>query len=120
MPPPSICVVKALRLSRYVASSYAEALRGYHLHPEAKFLDGDYMDRGRTRRRHVLAKTIEDIGKEADKWDGEDPLSVDKEFTVSYGVSGLDSASMLTANRSVSKRSLAKAAKVSNAVDSVG
>jgi hypothetical protein len=29
--------------------TYAEALRGYHLHPETKFLDGDYTDRGPTR-----------------------------------------------------------------------
>ena len=67
--------------------TYAEALRGYHLHPEAKFLGGDFMDRGRTRRRHVLVQAIEDIGKEADKWDDEEPLTADNEFTVSYGVS---------------------------------
>jgi hypothetical protein len=67
--------------------TYAEALRGYHVHPEAKFLGGDFMDRGRTRRRHVLVQVIEDIGKEANKWDDEEPLSADNEFTVSYGVS---------------------------------
>jgi hypothetical protein len=45
--------------------AYAEALRGYHLHPETKFLGGDFMDRGPTRRRHVLVQAIEDIGRQA-------------------------------------------------------
>src|SRR5262249_52346172 len=58
-------------------------------------------------------KTIEDIGKEADKWDDEEPLSADNEFTVSYGVSDADRASMLAVIGSVSKRKLARAAKVS-------
>ncbi|HTR14232.1 MAG TPA: hypothetical protein VMI72_13515, partial [Roseiarcus sp.] len=93
--------------------TYAETLRGYHRHPEAKFLDGDYMDRGPTRRRHVLVKGIEDIGKEADKWDDEEPLSADNEFTISYGVSEIDRVPMLGVIRSVSKRRLARAAKVS-------
>ena len=93
--------------------TYAEALRAYHLHPEAKFLDGDYLDRGPTRRRPVLVQTIEDIGKEADKWDDEEPLSADNEFTVSYGVSEPDRAAMVAVVRSVSKRKLARAAKVS-------
>ena len=29
---------------------------------------------------------IEDIGKEADKWDDKEPIGTDVEFTVSYGV----------------------------------
>ena len=91
----------------------AETLRGYHRHPEAKFLDGDYLDRGPTRRRHVLVHTIEDIGKEADKWDDEEPLSADNEYTVSYGVSDTARASMFAVIRSVSKRKLARAAQVS-------
>jgi hypothetical protein len=75
--------------------TYAEALRGYHLHPETKFLDGDYTDRGPTRRRHILVQAVEDIGKEADKWDDEEPLTADNEFTVSYGVSDADRQTML-------------------------
>jgi hypothetical protein len=93
--------------------TYAEALRGYHLHPETKFLDGDYTDRGPTRRRHIFVEAIEDIGKEADKWDDEEPLTADNEFTVSYGVSETDRLMMLAVIRSVSKRRLARAAKAS-------
>ncbi len=45
--------------------TYADALANYHLHPEDKFEGGDYWDSGETRRRHVKAKTIGLIGKEA-------------------------------------------------------
>lgn len=33
--------------------SYAEVLRQYHISLEAKFVNGDYLDRGTTQRRHV-------------------------------------------------------------------
>ena len=38
--------------------TYSEALAQYHLRPEAKFLNGDFFDRGRTERRHVVALQI--------------------------------------------------------------
>jgi hypothetical protein len=43
----------------------------------------------------------------------EEPLSADNEFTVSYGVSEPNRAAMVAVIRSVSKRKLARAAKVS-------
>lgn len=49
--------------------SYAQALAQYHLHPEDKFLGGDYLDRGVTRRRHVVARRVVLIGKEANRWE---------------------------------------------------
>jgi hypothetical protein len=88
--------------------TYAEALRGYHRHPETKFLHADAIDFGPTQRRHVFAETIEDIGKEADKWDEDEPLSADDEFTVSYGISVADRKRMLAVIKSVSKRQLAR------------
>jgi len=45
--------------------TYSEALAHFHLRPEAKFLNGDFCDRGRTERRHVFATQIVHIGKEA-------------------------------------------------------
>lgn len=45
--------------------TYAEVLALYHLSPEAKFENGDYNDTGETRRRHIIAKRIRRIGKEA-------------------------------------------------------
>ena len=51
--------------------SYREALAQYHLHPEAKFGNGDYTDRGTTVRRLVRPLgPIDQIGKEANKWGG--------------------------------------------------
>lgn len=50
--------------------SYRDALAQYHLHPEAKFGNGDYTDRGMTHRRHVRPLgPIDHIGKEANKWE---------------------------------------------------
>jgi hypothetical protein len=45
--------------------TYQEVLCQYHLSSEAKFSNGQFLDRGRTERRHVLATGIALIGKEA-------------------------------------------------------
>ncbi len=47
--------------------TYAEALCQYHISPENKFLNGQFLDRGRTERRHVLPTGIVLIGKEANR-----------------------------------------------------
>ena len=44
--------------------TYAQALASYHVRPESKFGNGDFYDRGLTRRRHVRAIRVEYIGKE--------------------------------------------------------
>src|SRR5205814_3767192 len=48
---------------------YAEALSDYHLHPEAKFLNGDYLDHGSTMRRDIHLAGVRYIGKEANRWE---------------------------------------------------
>lgn len=63
--------------------TYAEALAQFHLHPEDKFLNGDYLDRGRTERRHVIASGVRLIGKEANS--GRRPRS---RRTVVWRISG--------------------------------
>jgi hypothetical protein len=65
--------------------TYAEALAQYHLRPEAKFLNGDFFDRGRTERRHVIALQILHIGKEANKWEEQYFLGSDDEAEIEYG-----------------------------------
>jgi hypothetical protein len=70
--------------------TYAEALAQYHLRPEAKFLNGDYSDRGRTKRRHVVATRIVHIGKEANKWEEQHFLGEDEEAEVEYGTAETD------------------------------
>jgi hypothetical protein len=47
--------------------TYAEALAQYHLSCEDKFANGQFVDRGRTERRHVVATGFEWIGKEANR-----------------------------------------------------
>lgn len=55
------------RVNREQLKTYAEALGQYHLSPEDKFLNGQFLDRGRTERRHVIATEFVLIGKEANQ-----------------------------------------------------
>jgi len=47
--------------------TYAEVLAQYHLSCEDKFANGQFLDRGRTERRHVVATGFTWIGKEANQ-----------------------------------------------------
>lgn len=47
--------------------SYSEVLAQYHLSCEDKFLNGHFLERGRTERRHVVAIGLTLIGKEANR-----------------------------------------------------
>jgi hypothetical protein len=66
-------------------ATYREALAQYHLHPETKFLNGDYLDRGVTQRRHILATHISYIGKEANRWEEQFFAGPDDDAAVEYG-----------------------------------
>ena len=70
--------------------TYAEALAQYHISPEAKFLNGDFLDKGMTQRRHVSVTHIQHIGKEADDWERRATLGQTADMEVDYGVSGAD------------------------------
>ena len=43
--------------------SYRQVTAQYHVHPEPKFLNGNYVDRGVTRRRYVQLTAIRNIGQ---------------------------------------------------------
>ncbi|WP_414900769.1 hypothetical protein ACMT1E_13050 [Sphingomonas flavalba] len=77
--------------------SYAEALAQYHLSPESKFLNADYMDRGTTRRRHVRMTSTRHIGKESHDWERQAILGPNLDSEVEYGVSTGDLAEKLRA-----------------------
>ena len=66
--------------------TYAEALAQYHLRPEHKFLNGDYTDRGITKRRHVSPLRIRQIGKESNRWEEQFHLGNDEQADVDYGL----------------------------------
>jgi transcriptional regulator with XRE-family HTH domain len=66
--------------------TYHKALAQYHLRPEAKFLNADYLDRGETRRRVVKVASIEHIGKEANRWEEQSYLGIDPAAEIAYGM----------------------------------
>lgn len=67
--------------------SYRQALAQYHLRPESKFLNANYAARGTTLRRHVLAIGIRHIGKEANRWEEQFFVGLDRGATPDYGSS---------------------------------
>lgn len=67
--------------------SYHDALAQYHLHPEAKFVGGDYTESGTLERRHIIAAYVEHIGKEANRWEEQFHLGEDPQAQIVYGQS---------------------------------
>jgi hypothetical protein len=66
-------------------ATFREAIAQYHLHPEAKFLNADFTDRGTTRRRHILAIGVTYIGKEANRWEEQFFLGASAQAEIAYG-----------------------------------
>lgn len=67
--------------------TYKDVLGQYHLHPEYKFRNGDFTDRGITGRRQVKPILVRQIGKEANKWEEKLALGLDKSAVADYGLS---------------------------------
>jgi hypothetical protein len=80
--------------------SYREALAQYHLRPEAKFLNGNYMDRGLTERRRIEVSSIRNIGKEANHWEEQFYLGADEGEQIDYGLAPSDLTKSLAMLRS--------------------
>jgi hypothetical protein len=103
--------------SRPCKRSMASSLVRYHLHPEAKFWGGDYDQRGFLRRRHVLAETIQPIGKEADELEEREYVRND-DAAIEYNLSPYDRTKLITAIKRAKAdfglRALSAAAKVSH------
>jgi hypothetical protein len=68
--------------------TYARALRHYHDHPEAKFLNGERAERGPTMRRHVMVRSVRHIGKEANKLDNQMAFGIDPSAQAEFGDGG--------------------------------
>jgi len=64
--------------------TYTEALVTYHLHPEVKFRNGEYLEQGPTLRRHVRVAGARYIGKEANRWEEQFYLGYDTETQIEY------------------------------------
>jgi hypothetical protein len=80
--------------------TYAEVLADYHIHPEAKFANGDYFDRGPTRRRHVfiIGEQVQHIGKESDRLE-ERVYLFESDDVIDYGKGQFAACDNLTALR---------------------
>jgi hypothetical protein len=75
--------------------TYKNALAQYHLRPEHKFLNGNYTDRGITKRRHVKPAAIRHIGKESNRWEEKFYLGNEEGAEINYGLAPHDSEAFL-------------------------
>jgi hypothetical protein len=75
--------------------TYADALAQYHISPESKFLNGDFLDRGTTVRRHVRMSSVLHIGKEAHDWERQAVIGMNEGSRVAYGIASADLAESL-------------------------
>lgn len=81
--------------------TFKQVLAQYHLQPESKFLNGNYRDRGTTKRRHIFVTGVLHIGKEANKLDEQMVLGIDEEANPDYGMAPGQSAAMLVELRGI-------------------
>jgi DNA-binding phage protein len=83
------------KVSKPKLKTNLDVLAQYHLHPENKFLNGDYLDEEKTHRRHIVAKRIQHIGKEANKWEEQFYTGINPDAQIEYGISAEDRENML-------------------------
>tara|TARA_R110002095_G_scaffold211585_2_gene199897 strand:+ start:84 stop:1541 length:1458 start_codon:yes stop_codon:yes gene_type:complete len=75
------------KISENQLKTYLQSVAQYHLHPETKFLNGDYMDSEKTERRHIIVQSIQHIGKEANKWEEQIFIGFNPDAQIEYGLS---------------------------------
>jgi hypothetical protein len=74
------------KVAKSKLKTYLDALPQYHIHSESKFLNADFLDKGYTERRHVFAKAICYIGKEANKWEEQFFTGYNPDSQIEYGI----------------------------------
>lgn len=84
--------------------TYADALKNYPYRQESKFLNGEALQRGTTRPRHVIASEIHYIGKEADRWEEEFLIGAGFDPMTRYGCNPDDDAGLFHAIREAAER----------------
>ena len=102
---------------REVLKTYKDALAQYHLRPEHKFTNGNYTDRGITKRRHVTPSAIRNIGKESNRWEEKFYLGGEEEAEIDYGMSPEKSKEFLDVLRAhviaIGQREIARQTRIS-------
>ena len=81
-------------VSKRLLKSYADSIRQYHLQPENKFLNGNWINSGPTIRRHLLAIRVMHIGKEANDLERQATLGYDHAAQPAYGYCRADIAKL--------------------------
>ena len=74
------------------------------MHPESKFLNGEYLDRGPTRRRHIEVVAINHIGKEANGWEEQYYLGLNIDAQINYGIAPNNSARFIESLRDAANK----------------
>ena len=108
--------------------TYANVIAQYHMHPESKFIGGDFGDAGTTRRRHVQVTAIRLIGKESDEWELQAALDLNLNEDLDYGLTVTDIDQHITQTTHKSGQSqvmqnsqqAAEIQKIRDAVDKFG
>jgi hypothetical protein len=77
-------------VATHLLKTYRQVLARYHLRPEAKFHNGDWLDSGVTMRRYIEAIEVEHIGKEANRWQEQFFLGLDPDAQIEYGMGQAD------------------------------
>jgi hypothetical protein len=105
------------KVAREQLRTYREVLARYHLHPESKFLNADWTDRGKVQRRHVEVVDIVNIGKEANELEEQFYLGAEPEAMPDYGMApdgGVETFGRITAAaRRFGRHQLAEGAGIS-------
>lgn len=99
--------------------SNIEAIAQYHLRPESKFLNGNYLNAGITKRRRIDAISTRHIGKEADQWEEQFHLGSDENAEINYGLPPKEKAEhkkrLNSSVRKFGERRIAKSVGISRA-----
>jgi hypothetical protein len=107
-------------VSADILKTYAEAVAQYHLHPESKFLNADFLNTGTTQRRHVGMTGTCHIGKESNDWEAQAILGYDPDAAPDYGLSPEEIATIparLTAlAKAMGSKNLAHRLRISTAI----
>lgn len=99
----AFCRDSGERVPSDMLKTYAETLAQYHLHPESKFLNGSYGDKGTTQRRHVQMSGVCNIGKESNDWETQAVLGFDPDAAPDYGMSAKELATIPARLKSLAK-----------------
>ena len=71
-------------VSMELLATYQGALAQFHLSPERKFQNGDFVDSAWTVRRYVVLTDILHVGKEANRWEEQSLFGL-KDGEIEYG-----------------------------------